>query len=119
MSLVNPFILAELGIESALLKRAQLERELGPELLKTDLFGVAEDVAVVPEEDKVTLVVKRDAVAAFVLRVVWEKRGERAAHLKAQTCVEIVQEDLWLVFRKSATILTHIILQFNPFFIIC
>ena len=117
MSLVNPFILAELGIESALLERAQLERELGPELLKTDLFGVAEDVAMVPEEDKITLVVKRDAMAAFVLRVMREERGERTAHLKAQTCVEVVQEDLWLVFRKSATILAHIILHFNLIFI--
>jgi hypothetical protein len=117
MSLVNPLILAELGIESTLLERAQFEGKLWPKFLQTDLFGVAEDVAMVPEEDKITLVVERDAVAAFVLRIVWEERGERASHLKAQTCVEVVQEDLWLVFCKSTTILTHFNLHFNLIFI--
>lgn len=90
VSLMYPFELAELGIERALLKRAQLERESRAELLQAHLLSVAEYVAMVAHEYEIALIVKRDAVATFVLRIVREKRGERASDLQAQPRVEVV-----------------------------
>ena len=98
---LDPFVFTEFGVEGALLQRAKLKRKLGPELLDADLLGTAEYVAVVAEEDVVALVVKCDAVAAFVLRIRREYCGKGAAHLKAEAGVEVVQNYFRLVFGES------------------
>lgn len=43
-NLVNPFILAELGVESSSLQWTEFEREPGPELLKSCLLLVLENI---------------------------------------------------------------------------
>ena len=70
--LLDPFVFTELGVVDALLQRAQLECELGSELLDANLLGTAEYVAVVAKKQKIALIVEGDAVAAFVLRIRWE-----------------------------------------------
>ena len=76
MSLLDPFVFTEFGVEGSLLQRAQLECKLGTELLDADLFGAAKYVSVVAKEDVVAMIVKCDAVSAFVLRVRGEYGGE-------------------------------------------
>ncbi len=105
--LMNVLVLAEFRIKHALLQCAQLEREPGSELLQAHLLHALKYVAVVAEEDVVALIVKRDAVAALVLRVVWEESGKRAANLQAQPGVEVIQNYLWLVFRKATSVLRN------------
>ena len=56
------------------------------------------------KEDIVALIVKSDAVAALVLRIWRKQSGERATDLKTKTRVEIVQDDLGLVFSEAAAV---------------
>lgn len=103
--LLDPFEFAKFRIKCSLLKRTQLERKFGSELLQADLFGVSKNVTMMPKKDEIALIVKRDAVTTLVLRIVRKERSKRTAHLKTQTSVEVVENYFRLMFCKTTSTL--------------
>lgn len=51
-----------------------------------------------PEKNEVPLVVEGDHLSAQKLGVLWEKSSEQSSDAVAQTCGEVVQNHLWIVF---------------------
>lgn len=51
-----------------------------------------------PEKNEVSLVVEGDHLSTQKLWVLWEKGSEQSSDAVAQTCGEVVQNHLWIVF---------------------
>lgn len=97
LAFVDPLQLARLGVEGALLQPAELQGEAGPQLLQPALLLAVEDVAVVPHEDVVPLVMEGDHPAAAETRLLVEEAAEHAADPQPQPGAEVVHHDLGLV----------------------
>mmetsp|Transcript_6379 Transcript_6379/g.17853 ORF Transcript_6379/g.17853 Transcript_6379/m.17853 type:complete len:287 (+) Transcript_6379:161-1021(+) len=122
---VHPLKLSVLGIEGSLLEALQAEGEARSQLLQAGLdngplldlrflagpcFGhlplllLVKDVAMVPEEHEVPLVVKSYSTAPPERWVLAEQRGKHPAHAMPQPGVEVVQNQLRLVRSGPPTV---------------
>ena len=100
----DPVILAVDGVEGSLLETPQLEGETRPELFEPALLGRLEVVPVVPEKDKVSLVVKGHRPLAFELGVVVEQAGQHPGHRVPQPRGEIVEDHFGPVLGDGAKV---------------
>lgn len=82
LTLVHPLVFPVFGVESTDLQPAQFESEARSELLKSSTFGLAvlfvdlvEDVSMVANKDKVSLVVESHDLSSFEVRFVREERS--------------------------------------------
>lgn len=104
LSLVEPLVLPEFRVEAPAKQPAHLQREPRPELLELSpgsvllLVGLGgtglENVAVVTNEDVVSLVVEGDDLAPLELRIVREERAEEAPGAVTQAGGEVVEDQL-------------------------
>lgn len=99
------FKLTELGIESAVLHRQQLQREARSELLQSRCFGVVNNVAMVTEEDKVTLIVESHDPAAVKIGLGREDGSKHATHRVAHARIKVVQNQFGVVSGCLAVVL--------------
>ena len=104
----DPVVLAVDGVEGALLETPQLEGEPRPELFEPTLLGRLEVVPVVPEKDKVSLVVKGHRPLALELGVVVEQAGQHPGHRVAQPRGEVVEDHFGPVLGDGAEVATDL-----------
>jgi hypothetical protein len=58
----------------------------------------------VSKKQEITLIVKRNAMPSFILRIVGEQSSERTAYLQTQARIKVVQDYFWLVFREPSAV---------------
>lgn len=125
--MLYPFEFTKFGIERATLERSQLECKSRTKLTNGD-FGASifEFISIIiiikvrivrrtshacvylqmmPEEDVVTLIVKRDHFASFELWLVVIQRGQHAAHGVSQSRGHVVHDHLRTALIVTCTIL--------------
>jgi hypothetical protein len=82
----------------------ELKGESRPALLKVGSRAVSlEFVPVVPEEDKVSLVMEGENLAAVEVGTLREHGSKHAADAVPGHCVEVVEDQLWVVVMACGT----------------
>lgn len=74
--LVYELVLSEFGVEGSVLERTEFEGELRTHLLEASLGGRIKNVAMLSEENVVTLVVDGENASTVEVRSVGEERAE-------------------------------------------
>ena len=91
--LVDPLVLTIFRIKKTLLKPLQFQRKSRAYFLQRHaLSGIVEHVAMSAEENKVSLVVKGDCLAALELRNLGKQGCKHPAHRMTQSSIEMVQD---------------------------
>src|SRR3989338_4202840 len=72
----------------------QLESKSWSALFYPSGLKVLEDVSMVTEKDKVSLIVERDHSAPFELWLLWKQRSKHATQRMPQSGIEVVQDEL-------------------------
>ena len=84
--MVDPLVFSKLRIENALLQPLELEGKSRAQLLQSGartVFFLAVDITMMSNKDEITLIVKRDNLAAFELWLVREKRAQKTPRATA------------------------------------
>lgn len=89
--LVDPLVLTIFRIKKTLLKPLQFQRKSGADFLERyALSGIVEHVPMSAKENKVSLVVKGDCLAALELRDLGEQGCKHPTHRMSQSSIELV-----------------------------
>ena len=66
-----------------------------------------------PEENKVSLIMESDALSSFKLRIIREKRGQETSDGMSQTSAEVIKNQFRTMASVAAMILQETILREN------
>jgi hypothetical protein len=102
-------ILASLRIESAMLDIPAFQSKARSNFLQLALFAIVlEVVPIVTEEDKVTLIVKRDRSSAPKIWRLWKECSKLSAYSSTKSGGEVVQDKLRIVTRVARCAALHL-----------
>jgi hypothetical protein len=100
-----------------MLNLLQLQTESGSNFLKIHLYLalfliLLENISMMSEKDKISLIVEGHNPSSFEFWLLWEQSGKESANSSTQFCVEIIQNQFRIVI-GGVTMVMDILIQLD------